>query len=183
MIHDSGFMKNKRGFTLVEVIVVIAITAILASYLIVYGSKSRSQVALSVEQAKLIQVLSRAKALAISTYANPQAPCGYGVHIDSTKNTYALFSYDVSTCGNIPSIDMTSQGYQEIETFPLSNRIVFETSGANVDTVFFLPPDPMTFLWEGSVQIGSGSGSIRMTASDGSLESSVSVSTAGQIGF
>ncbi len=75
-------------------IVVIGVTVVLTSIVFVFGNPARQQVALSVEQARLSQIILRAKSLAVATFNQPPVPCGYGVAIDYDNNKYSIFSYE-----------------------------------------------------------------------------------------
>ena len=175
--------SRKRGFTLIEIIVVVAIVTFLSGYLLVYTGRSRSQITLSIEQSKLIQIIARSKALAISTYSNPRAPCGYGVRMRYGENAYALYRYDSDDCGGISSVDTASAGYAEFQTFLLPQGIVFVDGEARIETALFVPPDPTVFLWSDGGILLSSSGNIYLETKDGSARASVSMNPGGQISF
>ncbi|TSC60574.1 MAG: hypothetical protein LiPW15_452 [Parcubacteria group bacterium LiPW_15] len=186
---------SRIAFTLVEVLVVVAITTFLAGMVLTYSSTGRGQVALYVESAKLAQVALRAKSLAISTYNNPDTPCAYGMRVDSANRSYSLFSYRPSSCSTIPTsgIDATptDQGgpYREIETFVLQNEINFKDvpSGNALEYVLFVPPDPTTFVWilggSGAPPIADTTGEVVLGAAQSPNTLKISVSPAGQISF
>lgn len=71
----------KRGFTLIELAVTLGIMVLLTSILIIYSRASEDQIILFKEQAKVINAIMRAKSLAIQTFAEEGAACGYGIHI------------------------------------------------------------------------------------------------------
>ncbi len=95
-ILNSKFsiLYSVRGFTISEMIVVIGVSVVLTSIVFVFGNPARQQVALSVEQARLSQIILRAKSLAVATFNQPPVPCGYGVAVDYTNNKYSIFSYE-----------------------------------------------------------------------------------------
>lgn len=178
-----------RGFTLVEVLVVLAITSFLAGMVLTYSSVGRSQVALYVESAKLAQVAFRAKSLAIATYNNPDTPCGYGLRVDAPAKSYSLFSYRPASCSSVSlgPVDLNDPGYRTIETFSLPKEIDFATDGAaDLDFVLFVPPDPKTYIWTegqavGPAQDATGEVALRAAGSDNIMR--VKVSPAGQVSF
>src|ERR1700691_1886515 len=90
---------SRAGFTVIELLVVLAISALMSTLAITYSSVSRNYVALSVQESKLAQVILQAKELSIATYANGNgaaAACGYGVMISTstTPQTYSIFAYE-----------------------------------------------------------------------------------------
>lgn len=176
---------KRSGFTLVEVLVVIAITALLAGLILTYSTKSRDQVALYVEQAKLAQTIAQAKSLTISTYNQPIVPCGYGVSIDyndSAMGTYRLFAYNAPQCDNISFLD---PGFEKvINTEQLPGNLVFADPDAeSITGILFLPPNPNTWVWLHGGSATSTEGRVRIMSRSGELSVDVSVSSAGQITF
>lgn len=182
-------LKPISGFTIVEILVVLAITALLSSFIITYTGTGRAQVALYVEEAKLSQTILRAKSLAISTYNTPTVPCGYGLHVDYLARTYAIFSYKptLSSCAAITEIDPNDiDAYQQIgDAFPLAPELNFVSDPGTryLDTVFFTPPNPRTYLWvEGSADADmSDSGKIYVATKNNSLKSTIEVTSSGQV--
>ena len=72
--------RRPLGFTLIEMLIVIAISGMIASLAISYSGTERNQTALSVEKTKLAQFILQARALALATYTNQEGyVCGYGV--------------------------------------------------------------------------------------------------------
>lgn len=189
--------RYTNAFTLVEILVVLAITALLSGIIITYTGTGRAQVALYVEEAKLSQVILRAKSLTISTYNNSNPaliPCGYGVHIDYSAGTYSLFAYPRPTpapapCpASITSINPSDPDqYQQVgDAFPLAKELKFETTPFldYIDTIFFRPPDPKTFLWINGVDappILTGFGTVYLSTNNNSLQSTIEVTLAGQV--
>jgi prepilin-type N-terminal cleavage/methylation domain-containing protein len=177
--------NSRAAFTLVEVLVVIAITSLLAGLILSYSSTSRDRVALSVQQAKLSQTIAKAKALTISTYNQPAVPCGYGVRFDydgADANTYKLFSYDAPQCDNITVLDPAFETEIVTETLPAS--LNFEAPDSeSITEILFLPPNPDTWIWLNDANGTSTNGRVPLTAKSGSFAVYVLVSSAGQISF
>lgn len=175
-------MKQLRsGFTLIEVLIVVVITTVLAGILITYTANSRNRVAMQIERAKLTQVISRAKALSVSTYNTPDVPCGYGVRVDAKERKYSIFRYKVSPCSSLSQggvIAINGEGYENMKEFSFVLPPNMEFKGT-ADTIFFIPPDPRTLIWgEG---LPKDSGEISITNKDDSY--SVKINSAGQITF
>ncbi|MEK7212602.1 MAG: type II secretion system protein [Patescibacteria group bacterium] len=182
--------QEKNGFTVIELLVVIGVVILLLGCLILYGSVSRNQVALYIEEAKIAQIILRSKALSISTFGNPNVPCGYGVQINPAAKTYSLFSYDVPDCGAISNIDINDPNkYKTVQSSNLPKGVAFQSCPAGgterLDYVLFMPPDPKTLVWVDGYPTPSaaGSGKIYLATADCSANIVVTVSTAGQVSF
>jgi len=59
------YMKKRDGFTLIEMLIVIALMAIMATVFLSYDRSGERQVILIGEQAKVVALLNRAKTLAM----------------------------------------------------------------------------------------------------------------------
>lgn len=177
------FFSGRKGFTLVEIIIVVGITAILAGVILTYTSNSRNQVALFVEQAKLAQTVSRTKSLAITTYTKTNPPCGYILQIDYDAQSYSVYPYTVAAgtpCGVKTMADIQKGDAVSTDKMPINVRL--DPSGEEaIDTVLFLPPDPQTWIWKLGFLATSTQGQIHLTTQGGAV--SIGVSRAGQITF
>ena len=188
----------RSAFTLIEVLVVIAITALLAGLILSYSSASRDRIALSVQQAKLAQTIVKAKSLTVSTYNDPVIPCGYGIHInypnvdlpdEAVPNTYTVFSYDLpalSDCKKITELDSDFETKVLTESIP-ANLTFGDLNDLNSDDaitdILFLPPNPDTWIWLYGGSGTSTSGRIPLKSKSGEFSVDVLVSSAGQISF
>jgi prepilin-type N-terminal cleavage/methylation domain-containing protein len=187
--------KQNSGFTIIELIVVFGVISILSSYLILYNKVSQSQIILSLEQAKIIELLNQAKSLSISTYLNANASCGYGVNINySQPESYELFSYGISGpgCKNIQSIDTSSSTYVLIgQKNTLPKELKFNNATSNyLNTIFYMPPQPKILIWANNnpTPIDENSpnnydAKIYLKTQDNSLEKIIKVNIMGQISF
>ena len=148
---------NKRGFTLIEALIVIMVTMMMTSILITSSRTSNKQIILFKEQALLINTLSRAKALALSGFQpslttgdTPDPVCGWGVHFPEDGKSYILFK-DLGTI--IPKPSCVSAGTysddETFETFTLDPAIqvsdLTPTVNAKLDVVF-RPPQPTVYI-------------------------------------
>jgi prepilin-type N-terminal cleavage/methylation domain-containing protein len=187
MKHDSRSERsNRSGFTLIEILIVIAITALLAGLILTYSSSSRDQVSLYVEEAKLSQTIAKAKSLTISTYNLPEVPCGYGVHMDYVTSTYTLFSYNDPDPKSKCDFTLLDPSFETpITVVQLPANLAFKApNAASVDDILFLPPNPDTWIWlEGAGAVTSTEGKVSLVSRSGTYSVNVSVSSAGQITF
>ncbi|MEK9173607.1 MAG: prepilin-type N-terminal cleavage/methylation domain-containing protein [Patescibacteria group bacterium] len=150
-------LKPTRGFTLVEIIVSVAIIAILSATLIVYSRRSEKQILLNVEKAKIAQTVLRAKELTLSGYTKPISnppPCSYGFRIDYINKTYSLFEYTPPapiTCDQIltiTSVVPNAPSYRETESNALNSKLDFDTGPNRLGYLLFVPPDPKVLLFD-----------------------------------
>lgn len=182
--------KKQRGFTLIEILVVIVIIGFLSALLVVYNRGSQKQIALFREQAKLVSNLQRAKSLAIQTFKAGDPVCGYGVHFNPISNEYIIFrdlkdinGTCISSNKEYDAPSGTTECVQEcFERFSLVDTGIFlssDTSETMISDVFFTPPDPLVKLtWFVSEQPEA---TITLKASDSDLSSVVIINKAGQI--
>ena len=137
---------TRRGFTLIEVLVVVGITIVMAGTLLAYNHESEKQFALSVSQAKLVGLLSRAKAHALEKYAgsnvDPDA-CGFGAHFDSAAPTIIILFQDKpfgsgERCFSDAGVENFSGTYDEgemVETLTLDRGVTVVPPPANLTFV------------------------------------------------
>ena len=172
---------------MVELLVTVAVTALMASLIIVYGSASRQQVTLSIETAKLGQIISQAKSMSISTYNQTPAPCGYGVHIDYNAQKYYLGSYQVlPDCKSVVSGAAFQMGWTVVlKSYALAAEVRFSylTATNSVDDVFFVPPDPKTVTSVSGLLSTQASGNVFLVTKDGAVTKKISINPVGQINF
>ncbi len=201
---------DKQGFTLIEILVVLAITAVLASLAIVYTHTGQDQVNLSIEESKVAQLILEAKELSVATYSTNSATCAYGVHFDFASSTYSLFEYNSAVtssaygtrpiCPSLASttnplggivqyMDPYSAGSWQVHTAP-GVELVNGSSTASTTAydILFYPPDPFTmislddttFLDAYSIPPAPTS-YVYLSTVDGSAERTISVNAAGQV--
>ncbi|HUC02140.1 MAG TPA: prepilin-type N-terminal cleavage/methylation domain-containing protein [Candidatus Paceibacterota bacterium] len=159
-------MKTRKGFTLVEMLVVIAITALLSGLAIVYSHAGQDQIALSIEESKVAQLILEAKELSIATYSTNSKTCAYGVYFDLANSQYSLFAYNsaissaqypgrfvcptlASTTAAVNTADVAEYagGSWQVHTAP--GVVLKNPSSPASDTikyVLFYPPDPFTLI-------------------------------------
>ncbi len=179
---------RRRGFTLVEVLVVISITAMLAALAIVYGKTSQRQITLYIETQKLAGLIFRAKSFALGTFSDVSNPnrCGYGVEIDYALKTYSLFAYEEPSPPNCSSILSVPQGFRvTVATYNLNPGLVLKN--VNLDSLsllLFVPPSPKTLLSvDGGASLTGAPAKIYLETSDSRAQRTITVNPSGQVDF
>jgi prepilin-type N-terminal cleavage/methylation domain-containing protein len=185
-------MRKNGGFTLIEVLIVVAISAMLAGIAISYSGAERNQTALSVAETEISQFILQARSLAIATYSNAEgSACGYGVSFNASDNTYSIFAYvpggsacpQPSDITSAPTLDSEKLYTDETWKVHLQNGVTFSMSSSSaLSSILFIPPDPATLLFDGSGNLAS-QGSVNLVTVDGTMSRTISVDSAGQVNF
>src|SRR3989338_2210710 len=131
--------RLRRAFSLVEVVVVIGITAILMAMSLGYNRNSERQIIIFSEQAKVAGIFERAKTLALTRYKKGDTDfCGIGVYfdIDRDPNELIIFGDNSNSCGNYDVSGVNND--KVIESQPIDGRLEIK-SGAR-GSVIFKPP-------------------------------------------
>lgn len=177
---------HRAGFTLIEVLVVISVTALLGALVITSSKAGERQIALTIETQKLASVLSRAKSLALATYAdvNPNR-CGYGVLVDGAAKTYSLFAYQEPNPPNCASLSSIPPDFRAIlSTYRLDSRVTFENAADSLSIVLFVPPNPATLLSaDDGATFTATALKVHLVTSDGVARRAITVTPFGQINF
>jgi type II secretory pathway pseudopilin PulG len=187
------FGKYTAAFTVIELLVVVAISAMLSTLAILYSSIGRNQISLTVEESKIAQFILQAKALSIATYTNSSDVCGYGVRIDVADQTYSIFAYSpvgsppcpsVAGITGISSSDEApaAQGTWQV---PVSSGVQLTSDIDSLAAVMFYPPDPDVFLSEDNATFDAPAKTLHiyLRTVDGKNSATISVNPEGQVSF
>jgi prepilin-type N-terminal cleavage/methylation domain-containing protein len=191
--------RNKKGFTLVEILVVVTITALLSAYVVSYTRTGQRQITLYIEKQKIAGLILKAKSLAIESFTQvSQGNCGYGLAVNYGQRSYSIFYYATSTASSQPKYVQCPQlkisgslVLQQVVTssdvMQLNTDLAFPSS---IDSfpdalyyVLFVPPAPQTLIAGKNGNILPDSGTIYFNTSDGSASTTVTVNPAGQVNF
>lgn len=166
-LQASSF--KTRGFTMIEVLVILGVTTFLMSILILYSRVGERQILLLRERARLVNTILRSKALAIQTFQQPAEVCGYGVHFET--NRYILFKDTAADC--LTSDKKYSGSAEDVEIFQMEN---VKLTDLTVTDILFIPPDPITLLVPAQTET-----IITVATLDGSASVKIKVNNAGQV--
>ncbi len=169
-----------------ELLIIIGISAILLSFgFSFYNRAAERQLILFREQNKLVSALDKAKYLALSTFGQEQAPCGFGVNLNASNNTIIIFKelpISGNDCANnidyvyTPAGPLAGGGDEIIETIQLDQMVRF--NNLTLNNVVFIPPAPQITI-NGNQNVQSASAEI--VDSGGATASSVTIAKTGQI--
>lgn len=184
-------MKNCRGYTLVELLVSVAIMLAISGATLVYFRYGNKNWALTRAAQKLSQDVRRASNMALSAPKIAQVDCstcpaggcqprGYGVYFNSASpgTSYVLFgdmdgnnSYDAPTGCYSATKDVI------IETISIESDIkILSLVPVDSFSVVFVPPDPTTNFSSGS------SGTINLSLiSDATKTKQITINSKGNI--
>lgn len=176
-------MKN-AGFTLIETMVVIAITMLISTMLLTYNRSSEKQIVLFRDQAVLVGFLNRAKSLAIEKFNENRLVCAYGLYFPASEpNTFILFqdlqpeaSEPVFGCreGGVYNSNLRYDDGEEIERFTIDPRLKFDGVPTDLNIVF-IPPE-LSVVSTAPLPVF-----IKIQAVDGGRFATVGVGEVGQI--
>ncbi len=169
----------------------MSITLLLSAILIGYSRDAGRQLVLINGQAKIINIISRAKSLSVTTFvdtnglpADSNAPkiCGYGVHVDRELGQIFIFrdlARDCSTSdnvfndkGEVSDVPLTSN----LDIFSLPDTTI-QFSDVTLTDVLFIPPDPTIIINNGALQ----SAQVTLQSKDKVLSALVKIDNAGKI--
>jgi len=149
--HSDKFVVWDRikAFTLIETLVIVIITIILSSIMITYSHIGEKQIVLFRDQAKVVEVLNRAKFLALQKFSQTEAdkPCAYGVHFDNNTGNFLIFKdldSDPLTSGCQGNNKYDASNNELFEKYELDERLKFQItpSSGGIFEIVFIPPDP-----------------------------------------
>ncbi|MFA6407638.1 MAG: prepilin-type N-terminal cleavage/methylation domain-containing protein [Candidatus Paceibacterota bacterium] len=163
--EERGVNNSRRsGFTLNEVLVVLAITVFLSGMLLSYNRSSEKQIKIFKDRSLIVGIFNRAKSLAEERFVGGGGAnaCAFGMNIDIPNKKISLFQdikpgADVFTCKNLngtysPSLAASGAFYSDptelLEEYVLDPRVVMTAKkgipGVSINTtadILFVPPE------------------------------------------
>jgi len=180
--------RNGAGFTLIELMVVMAIVTFLTTILVGYSRQSGRQLLLSSAEARILSLVSRAKFLSIETFlkdlggAGPtRKVCAYGVHMDTVKNEIFIFQDRKPAAAGCPASDKYEPGANDARLFGELDSVKIDpdlmTLDGTLKDIVYIPPDPDVIINNS----GAGEATIKVDLKDGSGGFVITVTNAGQV--
>ena len=139
--------KNSSGFTLVEVLVVAAITGVISTFMLL--SFQRTRIDLNESGGVVMADLraAQSKALASTRYdsgSGQKIRCGYGVHYLSLTS-YSIYAGPDASSNNCPSLNRNLDGADTTVTTKIFGNEKVEFKAVFSD-IFWEPPHPYTYI-------------------------------------
>ncbi|MEK7121602.1 MAG: type II secretion system protein [Patescibacteria group bacterium] len=139
--------KNSSGFTLVEVLVVVAITGVISTFMLL--SFQRTRIDLNESGGVVMADLraAQSKALASTRYdsgSGQKIRCGYGVHYLSLTS-YSIYAGPDASSNNCPSLNRNLDGADTTVTTKIFGNEKVEFKAVFSD-IFWEPPHPYTYI-------------------------------------
>lgn len=183
-----------KGFSMVEILAVLGIMSLLTGVLIVYSRTGERQILLFREQAKIINVVLRAKSLALNTYIEEGSPCAYGVHFDPALKEIRIFR-DLDANGLTDDCDSTDPGLIPDNIYTPSasspnpedldppiveklDQILSFAEPLGITDIVFIPPNPDIIITPDPAP--NNEGSIELISPDGSSKK-IKINNFGQV--
>lgn len=156
-------VRDRRGFSLMDIIVATAIIAMITGISITYNHSSEEQLRIFKAQALAVGAVNRAKSFAAERYIGKDVPagsfaCAFGVHFDVAAKSVVIFQ-DIKPATTIyscldadgsysPSLVAASGDFYDggagskemIETVPLDTLLTMTLQSGGAD-ILFIPPD------------------------------------------
>jgi len=174
------------GFTYLEMLIVISIIILFASFIITYNHISERQLIIIKDQARIVGALQKAKANALATFSDSGVSCGFGVRFSTSTipNQMIIFKNTplTTSTNTLPLCLAMDHSYQPLilssttEVIYLDPDIRFSNVGS-LD-IFFVPPDPTIFIDNSS---STPSSLIEIVTVDGLATKAVKINNFGQI--
>lgn len=176
------FYNKNKGFTLVELLISLAVIIIILAITVPDFNKTRQTFNLSNTARKIALVLREAESNAISIVSLPDGthPPGYGVYINTTNPKSVILFPD--TDGN-KMRNGDDSIYENEYILPDPIKISGLKKGASSYTEFHIVysrPDPSITVFRDSIDLGEGEFDIELSA-DSEVEKIISFWTTGQV--
>ena len=169
----------KKAFTLIELIVMMAIVAVFTTIIFVDYGKNNKLFALERSARKMSQDVRRVQEMAMSGVVGETGTNGYGVYFNTTSNTsYLVYGNIDSNMSYLEGTD-TDKGSISIESGVKICNLLVDSSSVSPLSVSFAPPDPINYI--NNVDSGLEASIVLCIVGDESQTRTVKVNSVGRI--
>ncbi len=156
-LHPTPYTLHlRRGFTLIEVLVVVSILTLLSSFLIVYTRSSENQIKILKDKAAFIGALYRARSLSIRTFQADPPVCGYGLRV-LDEGRYVIW-YDTAAAPDCKDASGNyggdAENFERVISLANGIRFLNINDGDFLRDILFVPPDPQVVTVPGMAPAG-----------------------------
>jgi len=140
---------QKNGFTIIEMIVAVAIISIMAVLILANYNQGRSQLSVDGVAQALMVDLRQAQSMALAGALTNGKYGGYGIYSVSTTQYDLFFNENIENNGcQKDGFEYSNSGSNGllIKRVSLPNNITISFNNNNVNNVFFAPPQPKTCI-------------------------------------
>lgn len=136
--------KSQAGYTLVEMMVVVAIIGLISTVIITNFSRTRVDLTQSANLIASTVRFAQSETISSSKFQNYN-PCGYGIHYINSAD-FALYAGPNAATTDCKSINRNYQSNEDsiVKTYVFSDPNV--DFAAPFNDIYFEPPDPKTYL-------------------------------------
>ncbi len=169
-----------RGYTLIEIGIVLAVAIILSAVSLSYSRVTKGNIALQIDQIKVVNFLNRAKSFTLERkYFTSETSKinGFGISFENQK--LILFK-DLEDCDKDYRYDDADECYykERVEELPLNAKIRFSSIPSDI---FF--EAPYLKVYYGGNLLSSATSVVLEIIDDPSLQATVWVGPGGDISF
>jgi len=138
-------LKFSSGFTLIEMLVTLAIVTALSAMVLGYSRKSETTTYLAREGSRIVFELRRAQSqamLMLQRDSESEKVCGWGIYIDQTNLPQEQFFLFADLCETDESNGNGKYDGDEEKTETISLLKGVEIFYSDASSIVFIPPEP-----------------------------------------
>ena len=123
---------KRKGFSVIEMLVVVAMTAILAGTLLGFNRSSEKTIALATEQERVISILGRARSLALQRYTAGSDSYTCGMRVKLSGGVISIFAVTRGKNTSVKVCGTASTEEQSIESRTLEKGVTVKTGPSEI---------------------------------------------------